>query len=250
MLTIQNLHVRIGEKEILRGIDLTVKAGEIHAIMGPNGSGKSTLSQVIAGREDLVVSQGSLVFEQENLLELSVEERARRGIFVAFQYPVAVPGLNNLQFMREAVNAQRRFRGEKELSSSDFLKKAQKVMHDLGIPQEFSKRSLNDGFSGGEKKKNEILQMYLLEPKLIILDEIDSGLDIDALQMVARSVNSFHNEKRAFLLVTHYQRLLHYIEPNYVHVLVDGKIVESGGKELAEKLEKHGYDIYKNQLSS
>lgn len=245
MLTIKNLHVIIEGREVLKGIDLEIKKGEVHAIMGPNGSGKSTLSQVLAGKKDYQILSGEVIFDGKNLLELPIEERALQGLFVAFQYPVAVPGLNNMQFLREAVNAKRRYEGKKELSSSDFLKQVQKVMAELMLPSDFMKRSLNDGFSGGEKKKNEILQMYLLEPKFIVLDEIDSGLDIDALQVVARAINSFLREDRAFLLVTHYQRLLHYVRPQFVHVLINGKIEETGDFRLAEKLEQYGYDYIK-----
>ncbi len=245
MLEIRNLHAEVDGKPILKGIHLKLAAGETHAIMGPNGSGKSTLSQVIAGREDYTVTQGEIIYNGRNILELSVEERAREGIFIAFQYPTAIPGVNNMQFLRTAVNAIRKHRGEKELNSGDFLKEARYAMQQLDMNPEFIKRAVNDGFSGGEKKKNEILQMYMLKPRLVILDETDSGLDIDALQDVSRAVNQFRSPERSFLVVTHYQRLLDYIKPDHIHVLFDGRIVKSGGPELALELEQSGYDEIK-----
>lgn len=242
MLTINNLHVDIAEgKEVLRGINLTVNAGEVHAIMGPNGSGKSTLANVLAGREDYVVTQGSVEFLHENLLELAPEERAALGLFLSFQYPVEIPGVNNMYFLKAALNSIRKKRGEPELDAFDFLQKIKGFVKELGMSESFLHRSINEGFSGGEKKRNEILQMLVLQPKLMILDETDSGLDIDALQIVAKGVNSMRSPERAIVVVTHYQRLLDYIVPDYVHVLVDGRIIKSGGKELALTLEEKGY---------
>jgi Fe-S cluster assembly ATP-binding protein len=241
MLKISNLHAAINSKEILKGINLDVKPGEVHAIMGPNGSGKSSLANVLVGNEDYKVTNGTINFEGKNLLQLSVEERALAGIFLAFQYPVEIAGVNNLYFLKTALNNLRKARGEKELDAFDFtsfLKEKTKIVE---MDASFLQRMVNVGFSGGEKKRNEILQMLVLEPKLAILDETDSGLDIDALQIVAKGVNSMRNKDRSIILVTHYQRLLNYIIPDFVHVLADGKIVKSGGKELALELEKTGY---------
>lgn len=241
MLTIKNLHARIEEKEILKGIDLEVKAGEVHAIMGPNGSGKSTLASVLAGRDNFEVTEGSITYEGKDLAELEVEERACEGIFLAFQYPVEIPGVGNAYFLRAALNAQRKHNGLDELDAVAFLKLIRERMKLVEMKPDFLKRGVNEGFSGGEKKRNEILQMAMLEPKLAILDETDSGLDIDALKIVAGGVNALRNEDRAIILVTHYQRLLDYIKPDFVHVLAHGRIVKSGGPELALQLEKEGY---------
>jgi Fe-S cluster assembly ATP-binding protein len=241
MLKIDNLHVRVAGKEILKGVSLDVGAGEVHAIMGPNGAGKSTLGNVIAGREGYEVTKGSVTFEGRDLLALEPEERAAEGVFLAFQYPVEIPGVNNTYFLRAALNAQRRHRGEGELDSMQFLKRVREKLAVLHLKDELLHRAVNEGFSGGEKKRNEIFQMALLEPKLAILDETDSGLDIDALKMVADGVNAMRDPNRAFVVVTHYQRLLDYIVPDFVHVLADGRIVESGDRTLAQKLEAHGY---------
>jgi Fe-S cluster assembly ATP-binding protein len=241
MLKIENLHVRVAGKEILKGLSLEVKAGEVHAIMGPNGAGKSTLGNVLAGREGYEVTQGSVVYNGKNLLDLEPEERAAEGVFLAFQYPVEIPGVNNTYFLRAALNAQRKHRGEAELDSMQFLKRVREKLAVLHLKDELLHRAVNEGFSGGEKKRNEIFQMALLEPKLAILDETDSGLDIDALKMVADGVNAMRSSERAFLVVTHYQRLLDYIVPDVVHVLADGRIVETGDASLAHKLEEHGY---------
>ncbi|MEP7098068.1 MAG: Fe-S cluster assembly ATPase SufC [Dokdonella sp.] len=241
MLKIDNLHVRVAGKEILKGLSLQVKAGEMHAIMGPNGAGKSTLGNVLAGRAGYEITRGSVEYDGQNLLELTPEERAAAGVFLAFQYPVEIPGVNNTYFLRTALNAQRKRRGEVELDSMQFLKIVREKLSVLHLKDELLHRAVNEGFSGGEKKRNEIFQMALLEPKLAILDETDSGLDIDALKMVADGVNAMRDPARAFLVITHYQRLLDYIEPHFVHVLADGRIVESGDKSLAHKLEEHGY---------
>jgi len=242
MLKISNLHSRIGDTEILRGLSLSVNAGEVHAIMGPNGSGKSTLAQVIAGHSDYVVTGGEVVYKGNNLLDLEPEERAREGIFLGFQYPVEIPGVNNAYLLKAAVNAKRRHQGLGEVDAFEFLKLARETMAMLGMDPKFLNRGVNEGFSGGEKKRNEILQMAMLEPCLAILDETDSGLDIDALKAVAEGVNSLRSPERAIVLVTHYQRLLDYIEPDHVHVLSEGKIVRSGDKTLALELEEKGYD--------
>ena len=241
MLTIKNLQAKAAGKEILRGIDLQVNAGEVHAIMGPNGSGKSTLAQVLAGRDLYAVTAGEVTFEGKDLLEMAPEERAREGIFLAFQYPVEIPGVSNTYFLRAALNAGRKHRGLEELDAMDFLALARERMKLLEMDDRLLSRSVNEGFSGGEKKRNEIFQMAVLEPRLAILDETDSGLDIDALRIVANGVNALRSPERAILVVTHYQRLLNYIIPDYVHVLVDGRIVKSGGKELALELEAKGY---------
>jgi Fe-S cluster assembly ATP-binding protein len=241
MLTIKNLHAKVEDKEILRGIDLEVKAGEVHAIMGPNGSGKSTLAQVLAGRELYVVTGGEVTFDGKDLLAMSPEERAREGIFLAFQYPVEIPGVSNTYFLRAALNAIRKHRGLEEYDAMDFLTHVRGKMKQLEMDESLMSRSVNEGFSGGEKKRNEIFQMAVLEPKLSILDETDSGLDIDALRVVATGVNSLRAPDRATIVVTHYQRLLNYIVPDFVHVLSNGRIVKSGGKELALELEEKGY---------
>jgi len=241
MLKIENLHAEIDGKEILKGLSLTVNAGEVHAIMGPNGAGKSTLGNVLAGREGYEVTQGSVVYNGKSLLDLEPEQRAAEGVFLAFQYPVEIPGVNNTYFLKAALNAQRKHRAEPELDSMQFLKSVREKLRVLHIPDDLMNRAVNAGFSGGEKKRNEIFQMALLEPKLAVLDETDSGLDIDALKMVADGVNAMRDPRRAFVVITHYQRLLDYIVPDFVHVMVDGRIVESGDKSLALKLEEHGY---------
>ena len=242
MLKIENLHVSIGGNQILKGIDLEVKAGETHAIMGPNGSGKSTLAQVLAGHEEYEITDGKVEYLSKDLLEMDVEERACEGIFLAFQYPVELPGVNNTYFLKSALNAQRKYRGEKEIDAMEFIDLIGDKIKLLNLKDSLLKRPVNEGFSGGEKKRNEIFQMAVLEPKLALLDETDSGLDIDALRVVANGVNSMRNEESATILVTHYQRLLNYIVPDFVHVLVDGKIINSGDKNLALELEEKGYD--------
>ncbi len=242
MLEINNLRSRIGDSEILRGLSLSVKAGEVHAIMGPNGSGKSTLAQVIAGHEDYEVTAGTVTYNGHNLLELEPEERAREGIFLGFQYPVEIPGVNNAYLLKAAVNARRKHEGLGEVDAFEFLKLAREKMATLGMDPKFLNRGVNEGFSGGEKKRNEILQMAMLEPRLAILDETDSGLDIDALKAVAAGVNALRSPERAIILVTHYQRLLDYVEPDYVHVLSQGRIVRCGDKSLALELEEKGYE--------
>jgi len=241
MLEIRNLHASVADQEILKGLDLKVNAGEVHSIMGPNGSGKSTLAQVLAGRESFEVTEGEIIFEGKDLLELSPEDRAGEGIFMAFQYPVEIPGVANTYLLREALNSIRKYRGEEPLKHVEFARFAKEKMALMGMADSLLKRSVNEGFSGGEKKKNEIFQMQILEPKLAILDETDSGLDIDALKVVAEGVNSLRSPERSFILITHYQRLLNYIVPDYVHVLVNGRIEKSGGKELALELEEKGY---------
>ncbi len=241
MLEIRNLHATAGDVEILKGIDLTVKPGEVHALMGPNGSGKSTLAYVLAGRPSNRVTRGQVLFEGRDLLELSPEDRARKGIFLAFQYPVEIPGITNMYFLKSALNAVRSQRGLEELDAIDFLEFVREKMKRVEIDEELMNRSVNEGFSGGEKKRNEILQMTVLEPRLAILDETDSGLDIDALKIVANGVNALRGPERAMLIITHYQRLLDYIVPDVVHVLSDGRIARSGGKELALELESRGY---------
>ncbi|MAT40361.1 MAG: Fe-S cluster assembly ATPase SufC [Ectothiorhodospiraceae bacterium] len=242
MLEIKNLHASVEGKEILNGIDLTVNAGEVHAIMGPNGSGKSTLAQVLAGHEGFEVTDGSVTYEGKDMLELSAEDRACEGVFLAFQYPVEIPGVSNTYFLRAAVNAQRKYHGEEEYDAVDFLSLVKEKMKIVEMDEKFLNRAVNQGFSGGEKKRNEIFHMAVLNPKLSILDETDSGLDIDALRIVAGGVNKLRSKDNAIVLVTHYQRLLNYIEPDFVHVLYGGKIVKSGGKELALELEDQGYD--------
>jgi len=241
MLEIKNLHVKIGDKQILKGIDLSIKPGEVHAIMGPNGSGKTTLAQVLAGRVTFEVTQGQVLFEGKDLLALRPEDRAREGIFMAFQYPVEIPGVSNAYFLKAAVNAIRKYRNQEEIDAMDFVSLVHERMTLLGLDETFMKRGLNEGFSGGEKKKNEIFQMAVLEPKFCVLDETDSGLDIDALRLVSEGINTMRGPARSMLVVTHYQRLLEYVVPDVVHVLVDGKIVKSGDADLARNLEKHGY---------
>ena len=247
MLTIQNLHAGIEGKKILNGINLEIKPGEIHAIMGPNGSGKSTLASVLAGRSDYEVIEGTVEFLGKDLLEMSPEQRAAEGLFLAFQYPVEIPGLNTVNFIKTAVNEVRKYRGEAPLDAVTFLKRMKERMALVNIEQTLISRSLNEGFSGGEKKRNEIFQMAMLEPRLAILDETDSGLDIDAIRIVSNGVNKLRNKDNAVLVVTHYQRLLDYIVPDFVHVLYNGRIVKSGSKELALELEERGYDFIKNE---
>ena len=246
MLKIENLHVRVAGKDILKGLSLDVKAGEVHAIMGPNGAGKSTLGNIIAGREGYEVVEGSVMLEGVDLLALEPEERAAAGVFLAFQYPVEIPGVNNTYFLRTALNAQRKARGESELDSMQFLKRVREKLAVLDLKDELLHRAVNEGFSGGEKKRNEIFQLALLEPKLAILDETDSGLDIDALKAVADGVNLMRSPERAFIVITHYQRLLDYIRPDTVHVMSRGRIVKTGGPELALELETNGYRDYQS----
>jgi Fe-S cluster assembly ATP-binding protein len=248
MLEIKNLHASINETEILKGINLTVRPGEVHAIMGPNGSGKSTLAQVLAGRDAYKVTSGEVTYEGTDLLDLDPEERAREGVFLAFQYPVEIPGVNNTYFLKAALNAVRKHKGLEELDAVEFLQLVRERMKLMEIDESLLNRSVNEGFSGGEKKRNEIFHMAVLEPKLAILDETDSGLDIDALRIVADGVNKLRRKDNAFLVVTHYQRLLNYIIPDFVHVLVDGRIVKSGGKGLAFELEEKGYDWVKEEV--
>jgi len=249
MLKIKNLHAKIEDKGILKGINLEIKAGEIHAIMGPNGSGKSTLASVITGKEEYEVTEGEILFENEDLEEVSPEERAHKGIFMSFQYPIEIPGITTTNFIKTAINETRKARGENDMPAKDMLKMLREKCDLLDIDQKFLSRSINDGFSGGEKKRNEIFQMAMLEPKLAILDETDSGLDIDALKIVANGVNKLKSQENAVLVITHYQRLLDYIVPDYVHVLFDGKIVKSGTKDLAHELEKKGYDWIKEEVN-
>lgn len=245
MLSIKNLHAAIGDKEILKGINIEVKAGEVHAIMGPNGSGKSTLSAVIAGNENYEVTDGEVILDGEDLGDLAPEERAHKGVFLSFQYPVEIPGVSVTNFMKTAINETRKANGQEEMPANEMLKVIREKSELLEIDRKFLSRSLNEGFSGGEKKRNEIFQMAMLEPKLAILDETDSGLDIDALRIVANGVNKLKSEKNAIIVITHYQRLLDYIVPDFVHVLYNGRIVKSGGKELAYELEEKGYDWIK-----
>ncbi len=249
MLEIKNLHASVEDKEILKGIDLKVNAGEVHAIMGPNGSGKSTLASVIAGKEEFEVEEGTIMLEGEDLEELAPEERAHKGIFLSFQYPVEIPGVSVTNFIKTAINESRKARGLEEMPANEMLKKIREKSELLEIDRKFLSRSLNEGFSGGEKKRNEIFQMAMMEPKLAILDETDSGLDIDALRIVANGVNKLRNKDNAIIVITHYQRLLDYIVPDYVHVLYNGKIVKSGTKELALELEEKGYDWIKQEAT-
>lgn len=249
MLKIENLHASVEDKEILKGINLEVKAGEVHAIMGPNGSGKSTLSSVIAGNENFEVTQGDIFLNDENINEFEAEERAHKGIFLSFQYPVEIPGVTVTNFIKTAINETRKAQGLEEMPANEMLKKIREKAELLEINRKFLSRSLNEGFSGGEKKRNEIFQMAMLEPKLAILDETDSGLDIDALRIVANGVNKLRSKENAVVVITHYQRLLEYIVPDYVHVLFNGRIVKSGGKELALELEEKGYDWIKQEAS-
>ncbi len=247
MLEIRNLHARSGETEILRGINLQVNAGEIHAIMGPNGSGKSTLAHVIAGREDYEVTQGEIIYNGKNLLDMEIEERAAEGVFLAYQYPVEISGVSNKYFLKAALNAIRKYNGQPLISRADFIAKLKENMQLLGMDKSMMERSVNEGFSGGEKKRNEILQMAMLQPKLAVLDETDSGLDIDALRIVADGVNALRSPERAIIVVTHYQRLLDYIVPDKVHVLAEGRIVRSGDKSLALELEAKGYGFLQTE---
>src|SRR5437660_9135115 len=247
MLTICNLHAKVEDKEILRGVSLKVNAGEVHAIMGPNGSGKSTLAGVLAGREAYEVTEGEVLYQGKNLLEMDPEERAREGIFLAFQYPVAIPGVSNTYFLRAALNALRKHRGQEELDAMDFLKLIREKLQVLHIEEDLLKRPVNEGFSGGEKKRNEIFQMAVLDPRLAILDETDSGLDIDALRIVANGVNSLRSPDRAMIVITHYQRLLEYVVPDRVHVMDNGRIVRSGDRQLALELEEKGYALVQEQ---
>lgn len=248
LLQIRNLHASVEEKPILKGITLDVNAGEVHAIMGPNGSGKSTLASVLAGRDGYEISEGDVMFDGHELLEMDPEERAAAGLFLAFQYPIEIPGVSNNYFLRSAINAVRKGRGEKELSAGEFLKFVREKASKMGMDAAMLNRAVNEGFSGGEKKRNEIFQMSVLEPKLAILDETDSGLDIDALKLVADGVNSLRSPERAMIVVTHYQRLLNYIVPDFVHVLMDGRIVRSGGRELALELEEKGYGFIEEEV--
>ena len=247
LLEVKNLHAGIEGKEILRGLDLTVNAGEVHAIMGPNGSGKSTLAYVLAGKAGYEPTAGEVLFNGKNLFDMEPDERAAAGLFLAFQYPLEIPGVATMTFLRTALNAQRKKRGDTELSTPEFIKKVRDVAGKLGIEREMLSRAVNVGFSGGEKKRNEVLQMALLEPRLAVLDETDSGLDIDALKIVAEGVNRLRSRERAFVVITHYQRLLNYIVPDVVHVLSKGRIVRTGGKELALELEAHGYGEYQEE---
>jgi len=248
MLEIKNLHARLADgREILKGVDLSVDDGEVHAIMGPNGSGKSTLAAVLAGRDGYEVTEGSVTYRGRDLFAMAADERAREGVFLAFQYPVEIPGVNNMYFLRAALNAQRRHRGEPELDAGQFLRVVRQKLKLLDIADDLLQRAVNVGFSGGEKKRNEVFQMAVLEPRLAILDETDSGLDIDALRVVARGVNGLRTPDRSIVLITHYKRLLDYIEPDHVHVLQDGRIVQSGGKELAAELERRGYGTFGEQ---
>ncbi len=249
MIKIENLHASIGDKEILKGLNLEVKAGEVHAIMGPNGAGKSTLASVLAGREDYEVTEGSVSFNGIDLLELAPEDRAREGLFLAFQYPVEIPGVSNVNFLRTALNEIREYRGQESISAKDFMALVREKSQLVELDAKLASRSVNEGFSGGEKKRNEIFQMAMLEPKLAVLDETDSGLDIDALRIVANGVNTLKNPENATIVITHYQRLLDYIVPDFVHVMYQGRIVKSGPKELALELEEKGYDWIKAELS-
>ena len=250
MINIENLHVNVEEKEILKGIHLKVQPGELHVIMGRNGSGKSTLANVIAGMEKYEVKKGSITFQGNDLLSLSPEERARKGIFLSFQYPVAIPGVNNMYFLKAAVNAVRKTRGEEEIDAVDFLAMIKDKLKQVSLDESFIHRPVNDGFSGGEKKRNEILQMITLEPSLAILDETDSGLDIDALKIVAQGVNDYRSKDRSFILITHYQRILNYMEPDFVHVLMNGQLVKSGDQELAREVEEKGYSWIEKELAA
>ena len=250
MLKIENLHVSVEDQEILKGVDLEVGAGEVHAIMGPNGSGKSTLAQVLAGREEYETTEGRVHYRGEDLLDMDPEERAREGVFMAFQYPVEIPGVSNTYFLKAALNAIRKHRGEDEMDAMEFLAMVKEKMKLVEMESTLLNRPVNEGFSGGEKKRNEIFHMAVLEPTLCVLDETDSGLDIDALKIVANGVNSLRSEGRAFVVITHYQRLLNYIVPDKVHVLMDGKVVRSGGKELAEELEAQGYGLLEGAVAA
>ena len=241
MLIIKNIHAKVDGKEILKGIDLTVQPGELHALMGRNGSGKSTLANIITGRDNFIVTSGSITYNGNDLLDMSIEDRALAGIFMSFQYPVSIPGVNNAYFLRAALNAKLKYHGKSEVNAADFMRLMREKVKSVNLDESYLSRAVNDGFSGGEKKRNEILQMLTLEPELAILDETDSGLDIDALKTIAKGVNNFRNKDRSFLAITHYQRLLEYMHPDYIHVLIDGKIVKSGDIELANQLEEKGY---------
>jgi len=249
MIKIENLNVNVEEKEILKGINLEVKPGELHVIMGRNGTGKSTLANVLVGKEKYIVTNGTVSFNGENLLDMSPEDRACAGLFLSFQYPVAIPGVNNMYFLKAAVNAVRKSRGEEEIDAVDFLSMIREKLKMVDLDESFIHRPVNDGFSGGEKKRNEILQMITLEPKLSILDETDSGLDIDALKIVAKGVNDFRSPNRSFILITHYQRILNYMKPDFVHILMNGKIVKSGTMELAKEVEKKGYSWIEEEVA-
>lgn len=250
MISIKNLHASVNGKEILKGINLEIKAGEIHAIMGPNGSGKSTLSSVLAGKEDYEVTEGEVLFNGKNLLEMSPEDRAREGLFLAFQYPIEIPGVSNINFLKTAINEIRAYKGQEPIEAKDFLTLVKEKQKLVELDAKLTNRSVNEGFSGGEKKRNEIFQMAMLEPTFAILDETDSGLDIDALKIVANGVNKLKNKNNAFMVITHYQRLLDYIVPDYVHILYNGRIVKSGTKELALELEAKGYDEIKSKFET
>jgi Fe-S cluster assembly ATP-binding protein len=249
LLEVKNLHAEIGGKKILNGLNLTVEKGQVHAIMGPNGSGKSTLSYVLAGKSGYEVTEGEVLFNGENILDMEPDERAAKGLFLAFQYPIEIPGVATMTFLRTAVNAQRKARGEDELSTPEFMKKVREASGELGISQDMLRRAVNVGFSGGEKKRNEILQMAMLQPRLAVLDETDSGLDIDALKIVSDGVNRLRSPERSFVVITHYQRLLDYIVPDVVHVLSKGRIVRTGGKDLALELEEKGYAQYQEEAA-
>ena len=244
MMNIKNLHAKIGEKEILKGIDLELFKGKVHAIMGPNGAGKSTLSKTIVGHPDVEVTDGEILYKGKNIVDLEPEERALEGIFMSFQHPVEIPGVNNAYFLRTALNAKRKHQGLKPLNAAEFLRLLKEKIKELGMREEMIHRSLNEGFSGGEKKLNEILQMEILEPDFVILDEIDSGLDIDALKKVSEAINNMRDENRTFMIITHYRKILDYIEPDYVHVLKNGKVLKTGGLEIVDALEKEGYKIF------
>ncbi len=244
MMKIENLHAKIGDKEILRGIDLELLKGKVHAVMGPNGAGKSTLSKTIVGHPDVEVTEGKILYKGKNIVEMEPEERALEGIFMSFQHPVEIPGVNNAYFLRTALNAKRKHQGLKPLNAAEFLKLLKAKIKELGMKEEMIQRSLNEGFSGGEKKLNEILQMEILEPDFVILDEIDSGLDIDALKKVSEAINNMRDENRTFMIITHYRKILDYIEPDYVHVLKNGKVLKTGGLEIVDALEKEGYKIF------